>query len=261
MPACFLSAVQINTYRMQVAQNMNALRVLVGQPVPAALLPSGVLGESLATADVPAGLPSSLMTRRPDIMAAEALLRAANADIGAARSAYFPSFSLTSALGSLSGDFSRLLSAPAQFWSTALTGSLTLIDGGARRAQVDGAHARFDGRVAAYEATVQNAFREAADALNARQEMLVQVAAQKRLVEDYQAAYRQSRLRFEAGMDSYFSTMDAHRSLFEAQQKWSQLELAREINQVNLYKALGGGWSQSLKVADKRGVEPARPGS
>ncbi|MPQ66332.1 MULTISPECIES: efflux transporter outer membrane subunit [unclassified Pseudomonas] len=255
------AAVQINTYRMQVAQNMNALRVLVGQPVPPALLPSGVLGESLATADVPAGLPSSLMTRRPDIMAAEALLRAANADIGAARSAYFPTFSLTSALGSLSGDFSRLLSAPAQFWSTALSGSLTLIDGGARRAQVDGAHARFDGRAAAYEATVQNAFREAADALNARQEMLTQVAAQKRLVEDYQEAYRQSRLRFEAGMDSYFSTMDAHRSLFEAQQKWSQLELAREINQVNLYKALGGGWSQSLKVAgESRVAERSRPG-
>ena len=88
-----------------------------------------------------------------------------------------------------------------------------------------------------------------ADALNARQEMLSQVAFQKKLVGDYQEAYRQSRLRFEAGLDSYFSTMDAQRSLFEAQQRWAQLELAREINQVTLYKALGGGWSPSLKVA------------
>lgn len=173
------AAVQVNTYRMQVAQNMNALRVLVGQPVPVGLLPTGVLGEQLATLDVPAGLPSSLVERRPDIMSAEALLRAANADIGAARSAYFPTFSLTSALGSLTGDFSRLLSGPAEFWSLALAGSMPLIDGGARRAQVDASHARFDGRAAAYEATVQNAFREAADALNARQEMLTQVEFQK----------------------------------------------------------------------------------
>lgn len=252
------AAVQVNTYRMQVAQNLNALRVLVGQPVPPALLPTGLLGESLATADVPAGLPSSLLERRPDIMAAEALLRAANADIGAARSAYFPTFSLTSALGSLSGDFSRLLTGPAQFWSVALAGSLTLIDGGARRAQVDASRARFQGQAAAYEATVQNAFREAADALNARQEMLAQVAFQKRLVGDYQEAHRQSRLRFEGGLDSYFSTMDAQRSLFEAQQKWSQMELAREINQVSLYKALGGGWSQSLKVAGTTGAGPQR---
>jgi len=245
------AAVQINTYRMQVAQNTNALRVLVGQPVPVGLLPTGVLGEQLATADVPAGLPSSLVARRPDIMAAEALLRATNADIGAARSAYFPTFSLTSAVGGLTGDFSRLLSAPAEFWSVALAGSLTLIDGGARKAQVDASHARFNGQAAAYEATVQNAFREAANALNARQEMLTQVDYQKRLVADYQAAYRQSRLRFEAGMDSYFSTMDAQRSLFDAQQKLTQMELAREINQVDLYKALGGGWGQSVKMANR----------
>lgn len=243
------AAVQVNTYRMQVAQDMNALRVLVGQPVPTALLPEGELGQQLTTSDVPAGLPSTLIERRPDIMAAEALMRAANADIGSARAAYFPSFSLTSALGSLSGDFSRLLTGPAEFWSIALSGSLTLLDGGARRAQVDASHARFDERTAAYEGTVQNAFRETANALNARQEMLIQVDSQKRLVGDYQEAYRQSRLRFEAGLDSYFSTMDAQRSLFTAQQQWYEMELAREINQVNLYKALGGGWRPALKVA------------
>ncbi len=244
------AAVQVNTYRMQVAQNLNALRVLVGQPVPEALLPKGDLGKQLATADVPAGLPSSLVARRPDIMSAEAQMRAANAEIGTARAAYFPSFSLTGALGSLSGDFSRLLTGPAQFWNLAAAGSLTLLDGGARRAGVDASHARFDERSAAYEETVLNAFREAADALNARQEMLTQVAAQQRLVTDYQEAYRQSRLRFEAGLDSYFSTMDAQRSLFGAQQQWLQLELAREINQVNLYKALGGGWTPpNIKVA------------
>jgi multidrug efflux system outer membrane protein len=243
------AAVQINTYRMQVAQDMNALRVLVGQSVPGQLLPEGELGKTLATADVPAGLPSSLVERRPDIMAAEALLRAANADIGAARSAYFPRFSLTSALGSLSGEFSSLLSSPAELWSVAIAGSLTLFDGGARRAQVDASRARYAGQTAAYEGTVQNAFREAANALNARQEMLTQVDNQKALVIDYQEAWRQSRLRFEAGLDSYFSTMDAQRSLFTAQQQLLELELAREVNQVNLYKALGGGWKPPLKVA------------
>ncbi len=246
------AAVQVNTYRMQVAQNLNALRVLVGQPVPEALLPKGQLGQQLATADVPAGLPSSLVTRRPDIMAAEAQMRAANAEIGTARAAYFPSFSLTGALGSLSGDFSKLLSGPAAFWNLAAAGSLTLLDGGTRKAGVDASHARYDQSTAAYEETVLNAFREAADALNARQEMLAQVTAQQRLVTDYQEAYRQSRLRFEAGLDSYFSTMDAQRSLFGAQQQWLQLELAREINQVNLYKALGGGWTPpDVKMAGK----------
>jgi multidrug efflux system outer membrane protein len=243
------AAVQINTYRMQVAQDMNALRVLVGQPVPAQLLPEGELGKNLATADVPAGLPSSLIERRPDIIAAEALLRAANADIGAARSAYFPRLSLTSALGSLSGEFANLMSGPAELWSVAVAGSLTLFDGGARRAQVDASHARYDGQTAAYEGTVQNAFREAANALNARQEMLTQVDNQKHLVADYQEAWRQSRLRFEAGLDSYFSTMDAQRSLFTAQQQLLEMELAREVNQVNLYKALGGGWRPPLNVA------------
>ncbi|MFK3795324.1 efflux transporter outer membrane subunit [Pseudomonas sp. NPDC088444] len=247
------AAVQLNTYRMKVAQNLNALRVLVGQPIPDHLLPVGDLGKTLATADVPAGLPSSLIQRRPDIMAAEASLRAANADIGAARSAYFPTLSLTGALGSLSGDFSKLLTGPAEFWQLAAAGSMTLIDGGQRRAVVDAAHARYDARTAAYEGTIQNAFREAADALNARQEMLGQVAAQQRLVEDYQEAWRQSRLRFEAGLDSYFSTMDAQRSLFAAQQEWLNLELAREVNQVTLYKALGGGWfPPKMKVADAK---------
>ncbi|RRV75408.1 efflux transporter outer membrane subunit [Pseudomonas sp. p99-361] len=237
------AAVQVSTYRMQVAQNLNALRVLVGQTVPAGLLPEGQLGAQMATADVPAGVPSSLLERRPDIRAAQAQLRAANAEIGSARAAYFPSFSLTGALGSLSGDFSRLLTSPAQFWNLAALGSLTLLDAGQRRAGVDATWAQYDQRVAAYEQTVLNAFREAANALNARQEMLPQVAAQRQLVEDYEQAYRQSRLRFEAGLDSYFSTMDAQRSLFGAQQRWLELELAREINQVNLFKALGGGWS------------------
>jgi multidrug efflux system outer membrane protein len=126
---------------------------------------------------------------------------------------------------------------------------LTLFDGGARRAQVDASRARYAGQTAAYEGTVQNAFREAANALNARQEMLSQVDNQKHLVSDYQEAWRQSRLRFEAGLDSYFSTMDAQRSLFTAQQQLLELELAREVNQVNLYKALGGGWKPPLKVA------------
>ncbi|MDZ3991822.1 efflux transporter outer membrane subunit [Pseudomonas sp. Teo4] len=236
------AAVQVTTYRMLVAQDLNALRVLVGEPVPPELLPDDRLGERMATADVPAGLPSDLLARRPDIIAAQAQLRAANAEIGSARAAYFPSFSLTGALGSLSGDFSRLLTGPAEYWTLAALGSLTLLDGGQRKAGVDASWARYDQRAAAYEQTVLNAFREAANALNARQEMLAQVAAQNRLVEDYQQAYVQSRLRFEAGLDSYFSTMDAQRSLFGAQQQWLDLELAREINQVNLYKALGGGW-------------------
>jgi multidrug efflux system outer membrane protein len=247
------AAVQVNTYRMKVAQDLNALRVLVGQPVPESLLPVGDLGKTLATADVPAGLPSSLIKRRPDVMSAEAMLRASNADIGAARSAYFPTLSLTGALGSLSGDFSKLMSGPAEFWQLAAAGSMTLIDGGQRRALVDASHARYDANAAAYEGTVQTAFQEAADALNARQEMLGQVAAQERLVTDYQEAYRQSRLRFEAGLDSYFSTMDAQRSLFSAQQEWLNLELAREVNQVNLYKALGGGWTPpKMNVADAK---------
>ena len=124
----------------------------------------------------PPGCLQACFERRPDIRAAQAQLRAANAEIGSARAAYFPSFSLTGALGSLSGDFSRLLTSPAQFWNLAALGSLTLLDAGQRRAGWM-PRAQYDQRVAAYEQTVLNAFREAANALNARQEMLPQVAA------------------------------------------------------------------------------------
>ena len=240
-----VEAAQVDVQDMQIhiAKDMDALAVLIGQPVlPSYAMPHPWQAPLLT--DVPAGLPSSLLDRRPDIVAAEDRLRAANADIGRARAAFFPNIALTAVLGTLSGGLSNLFRAGSAAWSTGVSGSVPLLDWGKNEHELSASKARDTGAVAAYEGTVQEAFREVADDLAVRDHIVPELQSQQELVDQSQRVYDISQVRFKEGMDDYIATQDAQRSLYAAQQKLVGLQLDQAVNQVNLYKALGGGWRE-----------------
>ncbi|MDB5374505.1 MAG: oprM [Belnapia sp.] len=236
-------------YTRQLAQDLNALHLLVGQPVPDSLLPTSRLEANLLPARIPAGLSSALLLRRPDVLAAEHNLLAANANIGAARAAFFPSLSLTANYGSASSGLNRLFQAGSSAWTFAPAINIPIFNGGINQANLDYAKLQRDTNVAQYEKAIQTAFREVADALAARGTYDEQIAAQSRLVEAYADAYRLALLRFRSGLDTYQAPLDSQRSLFNAQQALITLRLARLQNLVTLYKTLGGGWSQQTMAA------------
>jgi multidrug efflux system outer membrane protein len=229
----------------QRAQDENALAVLVGAPVPSTSL-TGIergLETAAVMADVPAGLPSDLLTERPDIRAAEQQLIAANASIGAARAAFFPRISLTGAIGTQSTQFSNLFDAGTKAWSFAPSITLPIFDGGRNRANLDISRASQQIAVAQYEATIQTAFREVADALAGRSTYGEQVRALRAQTEAEATRFRLQDLRYRNGISSSLDLLDAQRSLFVAQQQATQARLQQLQNQVTLYKALGGGWT------------------
>ncbi|RYI98515.1 MAG: efflux transporter outer membrane subunit, partial [Acetobacteraceae bacterium] len=246
-------------YTRQLAQDRNALDLLVGQPVPDALMPAATLDTPLLPARIPAGLTSALLLRRPDVLAAEHNLIAANANIGAARAAFFPSLSLTASYGSASSGLNRLFQAGSSAWTFAPAINLPIFNGGINQANLDLSKLQRDRNVAQYERAIQIAFREVADALAARGTYDDQIAAQTRLVEAYADAYRLSLLRFRSGLDTYQAPLDSQRALFTAQQQLISLRLARLQNLVTLYKTLGGGWSQRTMVAAEPRQVAARP--
>ncbi|AOY62375.1 efflux transporter outer membrane subunit [Xanthomonas citri pv. glycines] len=241
--------VDVERYTAQVAQDRNALVLLVGTSVPVELLPhalpdnASVEGNVLAS--VPAGLPSQLLQRRPDILEAERNLRAANANIGAARAAFFPSISLTASTGSSSSSLSRLFDAGTRAWSFVPTLTLPIFNAGRNRANLDMAKANRDIEVARYEKSIQSAFREVSDALAQRDTLGRQLQAQQALVDATADSYRLSQARFERGIDSYLQALDAQRSLYSAQQTLINTQLSRFTNLVTFYKAMGGGWLQT----------------
>ena len=245
-------------YTRQLAQDRNALDLLVGRPVPEALLPAATLDTPLLPERIPAGLSSDLLLRRPDVLAAEHNLIAANANIGAARAAFFPSLSLTASYGSSSSGLNRLFQAGSSAWTFAPAVNIPIFNGGINQANLDLSKLQRDSNVARYEQAIQTAFREVADALAARGTYDDQIAAQARLVEAYADAYRLSLLRFRSGLDTYQAPLDSQRSLFAAQQQLISLRLARLQNLVTLYKTLGGGWSQRTVAPEPRQVA-ARP--
>ncbi|WP_158543246.1 efflux transporter outer membrane subunit [Dyella psychrodurans] len=236
--------VDVQSMEIRVAKDINAMAVLLGQPLPAGY-DSPRPWQAPLLVDVPAGLPSSLLDRRPDVIAAEDRLRAANADIGRARAAFFPSIALTGVLGVLSGGLSNLFTAGSGAWTVGASGAMPLFDWGKNRNNLAASKARDTGAVAAYEGTVQEAFREVADALVTRDHIVPALKSQAELVDQSQHVYAISQERFKEGLDNYISTEDAQRSLYGAQQQLVSLELAQAVNQVNLYKALGGGWRQA----------------
>jgi multidrug efflux system outer membrane protein len=230
------------TLARQRAQAENALTLLVGQaPASAA---SGAMASD-ATIDamsaVPEGLPSELLARRPDIRAAEQRLKSANANIGAARAAFFPRISLTAAIGSSSPDFSGLFDSGTGSWSFVPQLVLPIFDAGRNRANLNLSEVRKNIAVADYEKTIQTAFREVADALAARTYLGSQVAAQ-RAVQDAQAdRLKLLQLRFDNGVASSLDVLDAQRELFSAEQSLVQARLLRTTSAIDLYRALGGG--------------------
>jgi multidrug efflux system outer membrane protein len=226
----------------QVAQDRNALQLLVGAAVPATMEPTAPLPSGVAqVTELPAGVPSEVLVRRPDVRASERQLQAASANIGAARANFFPRITLTGSAGSASRELSGLFGADSRTWVFAPAVTLPIFTGGALRANLEATVADRDIAVARYERAIQGAFREVADALAQRATLGEQYEAQRALVEALADATRLSLARFQNGVDSYLAVLDAQRQLYAAQQVLVELRLARDANLVTLYKALGGG--------------------
>jgi outer membrane protein, multidrug efflux system len=223
------------------AQDLNALTLLVGQPLPEKLLTAAARAASPVFTEVPAGLPSDLLTRRPDIRQAEQQLIAANANIGAARAAFFPRITLTAAYGTASTGLTNLFE--NGFWGGTLAGQVLqpIFDAGRNEANLASSQAGRDIAVAQYEKAIQTAFREVADALAGRATLGAQLAAQQAQVDAETDRFRLADLRYRNGVSSYLEVLDSQRSLFLLQQALAQVRLAYWQNQVTLYKALGGG--------------------
>jgi len=224
------------------AQAENGLVLLLGQPLPADLAPATALGQQQILADIPAGLPSDLLTRRPDILEAEALLKSENANIGAARAAFFPNISLTASVGTASAALSGLFGAGSLAWSFAPSLVQPIFEGGALRANLDLATIRKDIGVAQYEKAIQTAFSEVADGLAARGTFDEQLAAQERYTATQQRSLELSQFRYRNGVDSYLQVLTAQTGYYNAQLALVAAREQRMVNLVDLYRALGGGW-------------------
>ncbi|HXP64825.1 MAG TPA: efflux transporter outer membrane subunit, partial [Steroidobacteraceae bacterium] len=231
-------------YRREVAQDENALVVLLGVPMPADLPGERELDEEKLLTELPAGLPSDVLTQRPDILAAEHNLIAGNANIGAARAAFFPSILLTGNYGTASTELSGLFKTGSTAWTFSPQISLPIFAGGANVASLDLAKIQKNVLVVQYEQTIQNGFREVADALAGRETLDAQVEADKALVDAAAESFRLSNMRFTNGVDNYLGVLDSQRTLYSAQQSLIAVKLARLQNLVTLYKALGGGWRE-----------------
>jgi len=231
---------EVANFKRAVAMDENALNLLAGIQVPAELLPQS-LGAVTALKDITPGLPSDVLIRRPDIRMAENNLRAANANIGAARAAFFPRIALTTQVGTMGSQLSGLFKPGAYTWEFAPQVSLPLFQGGANLANLKASKVERDIAVANYEKTVQIAFREVSDTLAQRGTLHEQLTAQEALVTALETTHRLALARYNGGIDSYLGVLDAQRSLYSAQQGLISLRRASHGNLVTLYKVLGGG--------------------
>ena len=231
----------------QRALDENALALLLGQPLPddiRASLAGSRLTSVPAMADLPAGLPSDLLTQRPDIRQAEQQLIAANASIGAARAAFFPSITLTAQAGTASTELSDLFKSGSWAFTPTVSALLPVFNAGRNQAALDAAKAGRAIAVAQYEKAIQSAFREVSDALASQSLLAEQSRAQQAQAAAEAERLRLSDLRYQNGVASYLDLLDAQRSLFALEQAVVQVRLAQLQNQVQLYKALGGGWRE-----------------
>ena len=225
----------------QVAQDRNALDLVVGAPVADDLLPAAIGDPVVVLENLPEAVDSSVLLKRPDVLQAEDQLRASNADIGASRAAFFPSISLTGSGGVTSLALSTLFKGASETWSFAPTVGQTLFDAGANRGALSYAKAERDVGVANYEKAIQVAFREVADALAQRGTIDEQLAAQQALTDAAADSLRLSTARYQRGSDTYLNVLIAQRSLYAAQQTLVAAQLAKAGNLVTLYTVLGGG--------------------
>jgi NodT family efflux transporter outer membrane factor (OMF) lipoprotein len=228
----------------QRALDENALVLLIGQPLRVGLFASAGL-DTISLPDVPAGAPSDLLVRRPDIRQSEQQLIAANANIGAARAAFFPRISLTAGVGTASNELTGLFKAGSWGFTLAPQLLLPIFDSGSNPAGLASARVGRDIAIAQYERSIQAAFREVADALAGRSTLGDQLQAQRAVATAESARLHLSDLRYTNGVASYLDLLDAQRSLFAVQQALVQTRLAQLQSQVNLYKALGGGWTDA----------------
>jgi len=238
--------------RRQGLRARNALTLLTGIPSPALPDDASLLRNRPVLAEIPAGLPSAVLLSRPDVLAAEQQLLAANANIGAARAAFFPNISLTALFGTASAQLSNLFSSGTHTWSFAPQIAIPIFSGGALRSQLELAEVRRDIGVATYERTIQQAFREVSDALAGTATYHSQLQAETDLVAAAQRSLDLAQLRYDSGVDSYLQFQDAERTLYSSQQGLVQTRIEELLNRVALYKALGGGW-----LANTDGPAPA----
>ena len=235
--------VDVARFTSQVALDRNALELLAGATLRAELLPSAGVGTASLLVDVPIGVPSAVLLDRPDVLAAERLLRASNANIGAARAAFFPNIQLTATAGVASTSLAALFRSGSGAWSFIPQITQPIFDTGRNRATLKAARVQRDIDIANYEKAVQIAFREVADALAQRSTLAEQLAAQQSLTTAATRIFDLSNALFKAGSNSYLEVLDAQRSLYAAQQTLITLRLDEQTNRINLYKALGGGWN------------------
>lgn len=235
----------VSRYNAQVAEDENALRLLVGTDIPAELLPTKGIPTAAVLKDVPVGLTSDVLLQRPDILQAEHILKGANANIGAARAAFFPSITLTANGGTSSNQLERLFRTGSGLWEFMPQITIPIFDAGRNRATLDVAKLQRDINIAQYEKAIQSAFREASDALAQRNTLGDQLRTQTVLVETTSKSYRLSTARFRTGVDSYLNVLDSQRSMYSAQQGLISTRMAQQANLVTLYKVLGGGWREN----------------
>lgn len=234
--------INVLTYERQRAQVENALVLLVGQSLPADLPDGSAFGETNVLVEISAGLPSELIQRRADILQAEHTLKAANANIGAARAAFFPRVTITSSVGTTSDEFSKLFSGGTGVWSFSPQITVPIFAGGQLRADLDSAKVGTRIEVANYEKAIQTAFREVSDALVANESYGKQIGAESKLAETQQRRFDLANLRYRQGEDTYLNVLSAQQALYSAQQGLLQAQFNKFASQIALYKALGGGW-------------------
>jgi len=230
---------EVARYTQLTAQDENALNLLVGSPLPSEILPAELDNVS-PPEEISSGIPSEVLLRRPDILAAEHRLKAANAFIGAARAAFFPRIALTTAVGTASSELSGLFKSGSGTWSLAPQIAMPIFDARTWSAY-EASKVEREIALVQYEKTIQTAFREVADALAVKGTVEEQLSAQQSLVNAVAETYRLSNLRYERGVDSYLSVLDAQRSLYAAQAGLIAIRLVNLANQVRLYAVLGGG--------------------
>jgi multidrug efflux system outer membrane protein len=248
-----MARVDAASYTTWVARDENALSLLLGTQALPEWLAVDKMEDLGAVIHLTAGeIPSTVLQQRPDVLAAEHQLRAANANIGAARAAFFPSISLTTSIGTASASLSGLFSGGSGVWSFVPQIGLPIFDTGRRRANLEVSETDYEIALAQYEKAIQSAFREVSDALAQRGTIDEQLAAQKALAEATTATFHLATARYEKGIDSYLSVLDAQRAMYFADLGLVSVRLAKQMNQVALYKSLGGGIDQKEYLGTRK---------
>jgi multidrug efflux system outer membrane protein len=232
----------VAAYEQQLAVAEDNLVLLVGRPLPENLPPALPFDSANYLSDVPAGLPSDLLQRRPDILGAEHQLKAANANIGAARAAFFPTVTLTASGGTASSQLANLFAPGSGTWMFSPQVTLPIFTAGRNLANLNAANVGKQIEVANYQKVIQSAFRDVSDSLAARAAVAVQLDAGKALVKAEQRRYELADARFRQGVDSYLTVLSAQQDLYRAQENLIQFQFSRGSSLINLYQALGGGW-------------------